>query len=179
MTEDAKTGRNAIEESGKLIKKKKLECFFKAQVSLHFWNLVSLYWLLFVFSFRFFALNLIFLGICASCRKTLRLLTAEEKESTVIASSTPRSVDASVLMQMENFNQVSFDPREDIYSQLALRHSVKYQATHTMQVFPIQLVCLYKVRGKWWLITPHFFVSKCVERLAGSRGFLLGLVTGN
>ena len=52
-------------------------------------------------------------------------------------------------MQMENFNQVSFDPREDVYSQLALRHSVKYQATHTMQVFPIQLVCLYKVRGKW------------------------------
>ena len=56
-------------------------------------------------------LTLIFLGICASCRKTLRLLTAEEKESTVIVSSTPRSVDASVLMQMENFNQVSFDPR--------------------------------------------------------------------
>ena len=42
-------------------------------------------------------LTLIFLGICTSCRKTLRLLTAEEKESTVIASSTPRSVDASVL----------------------------------------------------------------------------------
>ena len=55
--------------------------------------------------------TLIFLGICASCRKTLRLLTAEEKESTVIVSSTPRSVDTSVLMQMENFNQVSFDPR--------------------------------------------------------------------
>ena len=59
------------------------------------------------------------------------------------------SINASVLMQMENFNQVSFDPCEDIYRQLALRHSVKYQATHTMQVFPIQLVCLYKVRGKW------------------------------
>ena len=113
MTEDAKTGRNAIEESGKLILKKTgvfLQvgsgkfAFFKLGLTL----LTSLRFLKKIDSKP---LTLIFLGICASCRKTLRLLTAEEKESTVIAISTPRSIDASVLMQMENFNQVSFDPR--------------------------------------------------------------------
>ena len=97
--------------------------------------------------FKFKPLTLIFLGICASCWKTLRLLVAEEKESSAIVSSTSRSTDASVLMQMENVNLVRFDPHYAIYSQLAFCHPVKYQAKHTMQVLPIQSVCLYNVRG--------------------------------
>ncbi|RMX48687.1 hypothetical protein pdam_00014317 [Pocillopora damicornis] len=43
-------------------------------------------------------------GICPSCRKTPRLLIAEEKESTAIVSSNPRSIDAIVLMQTEKLN---------------------------------------------------------------------------
>lgn len=97
--------------------------------------------------FKFKPLTLIFLGIWAFCRKTLRLLVAEEKESSAIVSSTSRSTDASVLMQMENLNLVSFDPHYAIYSQLAFCHPVKYQAKHTMQVLPIQSVCLHNVRG--------------------------------
>ena len=54
-------------------------------------------------------------------------------------------------MQIKILNLVSFNPHYDIYvcGQLAFCHSVKYQATHTMQVLPIQFVCLYKVRGDW------------------------------
>ena len=54
-------------------------------------------------------------------------------------------------MQIKILNLVRFNPHYDIYvyGQLAFCHSVKYQATHTMQVLPIQFVCLYKVRGDW------------------------------
>ena len=108
MTEDAKTGRIGkinFKKTGVFLQVGSGKfAFFKLGLTL----LTSLRFLKKICSKR---LALIFLGICASCRKTHRLLTAEEKESAVIVSSTPRSVDTSVLMQMENFNQVSFDPR--------------------------------------------------------------------
>ena len=110
---------------------------FTVVTSLHFLKNID---------FKFKPLTLIFSGICASCRKTLRLLVAEEKESSAIVHSTSRSTDASVLMQMENLNLVSFDPHYPIYSQLAFCHPVKYHAKHTMQVLPIQSVCLHNVR---------------------------------
>ena len=63
----------------------------------------------------------------------------EEKESSAIVSSTPRSIDASVLMQMKYLNLVSFDPHNAIYSQLVFCHPFKCQAKHIMQVLPYSI----------------------------------------
>ena len=63
----------------------------------------------------------------------------EEKESSAIVSSTPRSIDTSVLMQMKHLNLVSFDPHNAIYSQLVFCHPFKCQAKHIMQVLPYSI----------------------------------------